>query len=782
MATSTSTETTSASWWNYFFLYDGSKVKGEGDPTRAAICYFFPPQTLLDQQELLCGQIAGVVHCISDISGSPPTIVRLRKLKFAIKVDGDYLWVLGCAVELPDVSCKQLLDQLIGFFNFYNGPVSLAYKSCSREELSGEWDTFIDQILRNTGDLHKIFNSLWNLDRTKAWALSCPSALQSPLPVPPWLMVSVLTSWHASCPAQVEPLLLLKAALILQTCQRSPHVLAGCILYKGLIVSTQLPPSVTAKVLLHRAVRRDQRKPLGGDALQEHGAALPPNVQIVPVFLTEEEAVSLREFPREPTTSTLASPARLPEPPAQRPPKGLNTSAPKENAPRHVESTARISATSPEPTSPDVTWPNGRGENGHWSGCDLKSTKPPTPHHAAGGRGPGLGLSLVKETGLSRGEEELDLSEIHVPEAQDTGASLGYSASDGGPPGCRASVSDSGNPGSQPPEALPVGTAVGGPLPPSTAEMLTQNGALERPRDLPGNSSQAPVPRDHLLSPRSGPLPSPCLDSRQTGSQLPVGEQGEGQHGDGVPEGRSASSPERASGSADPPGDGPSADRTGSRATPVSLARLVRMNLYTHSVRALALLLLAEEPLLGDGAAVEDVTLCCLLSRKSQPTGSEEQSRLTPGGSREPPIVSCSKPKYHGSLASLNGLEVHLNETLPRDQAAPAARTYGFAHYDRVQNVLAANLPQVATAQDRRFLQAVSLMHSDFARLPALYEVTVRNASTAVYACCSPVQETYFQQLAPAGRSSGFPSAQDSTFSLPGKAKQKLLKHGVNLL
>ncbi|KAM7234499.1 hypothetical protein CapIbe_014657 [Capra ibex] len=681
MAASTSTESKLASWWNYFFLYDGSQVKGEGDPTRAGICYFYPPQTLLDQQELLCGQIAGVVHCISHISGAPPTLVRLRKLKFAVEVDGDYLWVLGCAVELPDVSCKQLLHRLIGFFRFHNGPVSLACKSCPREELRAEWDTLIEHILGNTGDLHKIFNCLWHLDRTK-----------------------------------VEPLLLLKAALILQTCQRAPHVLAGCILYAGLIVSTQLPPSVTAKVLLHRVARQDQRKPTGGDALQECGAALPPNVQIMPVFLTEEEAASLREFPREPPASAPVPPARLQEPSA----------APKENAPGHVGSKAQTSTITPEPPSPDAAWAHGSGENGHWPGPDLKITLPAMWHCTAEDKG----------SGLFGGNGDLDLSEIHIPEAQKTEASPGHPAADGGGPGCEQSVHNPGSPGAKPHGALPLGR-----LPASAPEVVPQNGALEQPADLAGNGGQAPVTReDHVPGRTSGPGRAPCLDLRQRGTELPLEEHGGEQHRSGAPKCCLTPGPD----STDPSDEGPSADRTASRVSLASCEGLVRMNLYTHSVKGLVLSLLAEEPLLGDRAAVDEV--------------------------------------YHGSLASLNGLEVHLSETLPRDQAAPAARTYSFAHYDRVQNLLAANLPQVTTAQDHRFLQAVSLMHSDFSWLPTLYEVTVRNASTAVYACCNPVQETYFQQLATAARSSGFPNPQDGAFGLPGKAKQKLLKHGVNLL
>uniref|UniRef100_K7FPN6 HPS4 biosis of lysosomal organelles complex 3 subunit 2 n=1 Tax=Pelodiscus sinensis TaxID=13735 RepID=K7FPN6_PELSI len=702
MAIPVLSETNSASWWNYFFLYDGSKVKEEGDPTRAGICYFYPSQTVLDQQELLCGQIAGVVHCITEISSAPPSLIQLRKLKFAVRVDGEYLWALGCTIELPDISCQQFLELLIGLFRFYNGSVCHAYTVFSREELSTQWDRYIEHIQKNTSDLHKIFNSLWNLDRTK-----------------------------------VDPLLLLKAALILQTCQRSPQVLAGCILYKGRVVSTQLPPPLTAKVLLQGTEAAGKSIPASGEVLQEHksGLPLPQDVSIIPVFLTEDEATALREFPGNPTGSknTLRS-------------RAFSDSARADEVRSQSALWVReplaqgSSAITAEDTLNSVTFANTASTSGFSKPQASVENFPAEAVSSPSSESPVLSSGCFKlSSPLQRKLGVLPISS-KLPAAEcmrDTGTASGF-------PKLGAPGQEGGGPmeptlrSSSPPHKG---------LPPASASLSSCYPLKESRRNhssegdgLSSVDSQDPSNQNGAFGRGSGATwfdasgQEPLPYAAQLEQTFPADDWGRNLFPVAGGQARQQHSVRA---------DGPGAPKSRENRLPTE-AKLVKMLLYVHSIKGLVLLLLAEEQFKDVQGSIEDV--------------------------------------YHSSLASLNGLEVHLQETLPKDHSSAVKATYSFTHYDCIQNVLTANLPQVLGAQDQQFLKAVSLIHSDFHQHPTASEMIIRNASTAVYACQNPVQETYFQQLTTPLRNSGVPNPHDSAFSLPGKAKQKLLKHGLNLL
>ncbi|XP_014730348.1 PREDICTED: Hermansky-Pudlak syndrome 4 protein, partial [Sturnus vulgaris] len=683
--------------WNYFFLYDGSKVKEEGDPTSAGICYFYPSQTIPEQQELLCGQMAGVVRCLTEISGAPPCLIRLRKLKFAVVVDGDFLWVLGCAVELPDVSCRRLLEQLIGLFTFYQGPVRGAYTAFSQEELSREWDRYIEHIQKNTSDLHRIFNSLWHLDKTK-----------------------------------VDPLLLLKAALILQTCQRSPHVLAGCILYKGLIVSTQLPPPLTAKVLLQGSESQGQSEPRAEEQ-QEPGSLLPPGVRIIPVFLTGEEISVLRDFPVEWMARSPMAPAG---------PRGeesalCSQAVPESTGAHENQALDGISVQESHEDVSDTPAPGDAVQLGSpasplmdFTGMEA-STRNSSAAKLSGAGSESSELSRKTSFASESDTEQLPSpSSLQTECAWTTGPYLeGFSfpnpySWEQESKDKRKSPADSdvGHYASQ--NSLSVSRS---PAVPSPAQELSRRKSSEQ--DKPWTVSQHRVPGgsgstagDHVWG-LDCPGSAGHAQLRSRRQLLLPGVQ------EALP--------------SDPAGDRPcpssKEDRLGGRGSEPA-----QLSLYVHCIQGLVLSLLAEERLRRDQRAVEDV--------------------------------------YHSSLASLNGLEVHLRETLPKDSSASARTNYSFTHYDCVQNVLTANLPHTPGPLDRHFLRAATLIHSDFSQLPTASEMIIRNASTAVYACRNPVQETYFQQLGAPLRNSGVPNPHDSAFSLPSKAKQKLLKHGVNLL
>ncbi|XP_075070561.1 BLOC-3 complex member HPS4 [Mixophyes fleayi] len=694
MASPCCVEPRSASWLNYFFLYDGSKVKGEGDPTRAGINYFYPPQTVIDQQELLCGQIAGVVRCMTEISNAPPNLIRLRKLKFAIQVHGEYLWALGCSVDVADVSCKCFLEDLIGLFRFYNGPLWHAYRVQSQLELSEDWNIYIEHI-QNTSDLHRIFNTFSHVDKTK-----------------------------------VDPLLLLKAALILQTCQRFHHILAGCIMYKNRIVSTQLPPPLTSRVLVQRFAQTSPPE----NSNQSHDPFLPQDVYMIPVFVMEKEATALRQYPvqwmnRIPSSSRRSSSIShsLSEE-AQ-----VNQSCVSED--ESFDKEERNTLLSPltkvvVPEEPSMA--NVIAEHDDPVTSDTAFLSTPMQSSSP--------LKCVNTFDIDCESEQDTLKEGNS-ESVFTNISIDNSF-------VMATEDQKALHGSEKYFRIRSEHV-------STASYVTCCSTDNNPEEfdfstLEGNqtslSNLTTVNQDHSLT-----MEENSPDDHQAGlvktieNSMDMLDITEGETQIDIKDIRPSEVFTQSYESTDTKSS-TITDWTltlNSNPSPSS-TKVAKMILYVHNVKGLVLTLIAENDFKYIKETIQDV--------------------------------------YDSTLAALNGLEVHLKETLPQENNNIAKSTYNFTHCDSIQNILTANLPSASNAHDRHFLRAASVIHSDFSLYPSLQEVTVRNASTSVYGCQSTVHETYFQQLVPPFKNSGAPDPQDTAFILHSKAKQKLLKHGLNLL
>ncbi|XP_022052597.2 Hermansky-Pudlak syndrome 4 protein isoform X2 [Acanthochromis polyacanthus] len=601
---------------NYFFLYDGSKVRGEGDLTREGICYFYPEETLLEKQELLCSQFAGVGRCVSELSSSPVQTLRLRHNKFAIRMKDDFLWALGCSVDVPTVSVCELLDQLINLFCFYNGSVRQSYQLNSQETLAARWARYLSYLQSGSSEMCHIFSCLKTIDSTN-----------------------------------VDPLLLLKAALILQACQRCPLVLAGCILFRGRVVSTQMSPELTMKVMVHESETYTKGQRLNGPSTSSSfGGA----VSSTTVYLTMSELQYLKSAPVDRDSSSHSTPNKNVPPKKTRLSRTLSDTPSTESEPSYPNSSQTPQKTSFSP---------------HLSGSDNSVCSPTASQSATDS----LNLSLLSlRPPLSNGkhcheaeEEALEESCYHSFHNNGDGSSQIHSEED--------------------------------------SSVFEENSHLNGDGDAAGEA---------------------VFDFRGTDSG---NEQSHG--GGGTDQGRKAEmkDPSHLSGAFDDLEQSP----------------LVDVTLYMHRVKGLVLALLVEPHFLSDAVSMEEV--------------------------------------YHSSLASLNGLEAHLRTISPGAPGAPGP--YVFAHFDCIQSTLTTNLSgRPGGAPEHPFVRATSLLHSHFCNTETLQEAIIRSAGAAVYGTRSVAQETYFQQHGGSLRNSGIPNHQDSAFSLPSKARHRLMKHGVNLL
>ncbi|XP_068994966.1 BLOC-3 complex member HPS4 [Embiotoca jacksoni] len=595
---------------NNFFLYDGSKVRGESDPTREGICYFYPEETPLDKQELLCSQLAGVGRCVSELSSSPVRILRLRHKKFAIRMKDDFFWALSCSMDVPTVSVCELLDELINLFCFYNGSVRQSYQLNSQEALSARWGRYLSHLQSGTSELYHVFSCLRTIDSMN-----------------------------------VDPLLLLKAALILQACQRCPLVLGGCILFRGRVVSTQMSPELTMKVMVHESETYTKAQTSSGPGTC---SSFGGSVSSTTVYLTMAQLQLLQSAPVDKDLSShstsnkdaLPKKTRLSRTLSDTPSPSSEPSDQKESLSSHlIESDNSVFSPTPSQSTAESPGPSSQ------------SLRPPFPNGKTS----------------DEPEEVLDRSHrysFHNSEGDDSVCEEN-SHLNGGDAAC--------------------GTVL----------------------DLRGADSGNERSHDDSVAEGDGRI---CCGSAQGH---------ESEHRDPPP----------------PPPPPLSSALENSEMIP-----LIPMTLYMHRVKGLMMALLVEPHFLSDTISMEEV--------------------------------------YHSSLASLNGLEAHLRTISPGAQRSPAP--YIFAHFDCIQSTLTTNVS--GRDSEHPFVSATSLLHSHFCNTETLQEAIIRSAGAAVYGTRSVAQETYFQQHGGSLRNSGIPNHQDSAFSLPNKARHRLLKHGVNLL
>uniref|UniRef100_A0A8C6USU8 HPS4 biogenesis of lysosomal organelles complex 3 subunit 2 n=1 Tax=Neogobius melanostomus TaxID=47308 RepID=A0A8C6USU8_9GOBI len=564
---------------NFFFLYDGSKVREEEDPTRKGICYFYPEETPIDKQELLCGQLAGACRCVSELSSSPVHVLRLRRNKFAIRIKDDLFWALGCSVDVPTVSVCELLDQINDLFCFYNGAVRQSYQLYRREVLAARWAQYLSHLQRGSTDLHHIFSCMKTIDSTN----------------------------------------------VLYPLQGRQTLIYFSIYLFFRVVSTQMTPALTMKVMVHESETfiKAQRHS-GASSSGSPGES----VSSVPVFLTSSELHYLQSAPVDKEIQAHSTPCKDSQP----------------SKPRLSRTLSDTHSTDSEPSDP------GASQSPLETPCNS-SEKVFNPAKAD--------LLLSSNSPLPNGklehEEDSFYHSFHTNSCDFT--------------------DNSANSSGQEPICVNGGTEQ------SCRTMLDFKGAGE-----------TDLSRDGGLRRGSGHMFSP------SGSGAP-----DSQHHDS----------------------------------------LVPMTLYLHRVKGLVLALLVETHFLNDSDSMEEV--------------------------------------YHSSLAALNGLEAHLRSVTPGPPGAQGP--YVFAHFDCIQSTLTSNLSgRPGAAHERPFVRATSLLHSHFCNTETLQEAIIRSAEAAVYGTRSVAQETFFLQHGGSVRNSGIPNHQDSAFSLPTKARHRLLKHGVNLL
>lgn len=229
-------------------LYDRSLCTKEEDDPSDAIIYFHPAEMTPDERCDLCCQLVGVVHFFNSCFDTPE-ILELKRTRFAVRILGSHIIVLGATKSLSGYALQQQIDMLTQLLRFYHGSLQDMEQVCSSKDSLNE--------------------------RVREFFNSCMPVCCGPKDQLSNLFRAVPTLKLPEAASNVYT----KGYSFLEELQKMPGVLAGCIVFDEKVLASQFTPEITQLLLL--AATSEERL-----AMQDVPVSysVPPAVRLVNVY------------------------------------------------------------------------------------------------------------------------------------------------------------------------------------------------------------------------------------------------------------------------------------------------------------------------------------------------------------------------------------------------------------------------------------------------------------------------------------------------------------------
>ncbi|KAG1701748.1 Hermansky-Pudlak syndrome 4 protein [Nymphon striatum] len=254
-----------------FFIFDKEYCKDETDEN--GIVYFNPSHITQEQKDVLCGQLMGTFQFLFTCF-SPPKLINMQKGKFAMKQENSFVMALGGSKDMPDCVLLRQMQALQELYRFYYKSITSAKKSSANrnefsDKMKNRWDCCLRMSQHGGNALNLTFSAVPTINLRHD---SGKSVLQSSLD-------------------------------LLQSCQKKSGVIAGVIIYKNKVLTSQFNPNFTYMLLMNQCAQRDKFKP---EEAKINGR-VPPGIRLLQVYLVDEEVAEISSLNRYHTSRRRVS-------------------------------------------------------------------------------------------------------------------------------------------------------------------------------------------------------------------------------------------------------------------------------------------------------------------------------------------------------------------------------------------------------------------------------------------------------------------------------------------